>query len=83
MTAAMTTAMDGGTATAMDDMTVRQQQQGWTARWRCDGNGRRDSDATATTATAIEGLTAMDSATATVAMDGVKATAMEGMTATQ
>ncbi len=69
---ATTTAMDGAMATAMEGTATtrrrqwwwtapRQQQQRWTAQRGCNGNGRHNGNAKATTA--MHGTTAM-------AMDG-------------
>jgi hypothetical protein len=48
-------AMDGATAMVMDGAMATRRQRRWTARWRRDGDRRRDGDATAATATAMEG----------------------------
>jgi len=85
----MATAMDGVTAMVMDGAMATQRQRRWTARWRRDSDRRRDGDATAATATAMEGVMAMgaakacDSGAAATAMDGATATATDGATATR
>ncbi len=60
----------------MDGVTAMGWKQRWTTRWQCNGN------ATAVTMMAMGSATAMGRATvttmATVVMDGVTATAMEG-----
>jgi len=80
----MATAMDGTMAMVVDGAMATQRQRRWTGRWRRDGDRRHDGNATAATAMAMEGAMAMGgamvTATATVAMDGMMATVMEGTT---